>query len=220
VKVAISNSGGKDTYLAMQKAKDEGYEPVVSLTMLHESLDISRSHAIPIPLLHLQASQYGLPLLHFRASWAQYESAFLAMLEQAKKDFAIEGVVFGDRCFDANKLWGEKICNLARLEAIHPIWQQDPEILWQETQALGVQAFICSCLPEHKRILGSYLSQPIIDYLSNSNADIFGEKGEYHTFVTNGINVEQYIHQKVEINNYCFITYKLSSLQDGTIDKF
>jgi diphthamide synthase (EF-2-diphthine--ammonia ligase) len=185
--------------------------------MLHESLTISRSHAIPVEWLKLQAASYGLPVLHCPTTWADYEEKFVSMLLLAKKHFAIEGIVFGDRCFDSNKLWGEKVCALAELEPIHPIWNEDPRILWQDYQALGIEALICSCLPQYKHILGHYLNQSIIDNLADLNADIFGEKGEYHTFVCNNLNIDKFIDRKVEINNYCFITYKTKVSESSSI---
>src|SRR5688572_26531126 len=103
LKVALSNSGGKDCYLSMLRGKTRGLNTVVSLTMLHETLDISRSHGTPVDFLYEQADVRRMPYLHFRATWENYEQEFLKMLERAQKTFGIEGVIFGDRCFEKNR---------------------------------------------------------------------------------------------------------------------
>ncbi len=207
MKVALSNSGGKDSYLTLRRAKSIGLKPVVSITMLNDELPLSRSHAIPPQLLSLQAENYGLATLFQPTSWALYEDNFLLMLKVAKKQFGIEGVVFGDRCFQSNKEWGLRMCEEAGLLAFHPIWDLDPQLLWHELLAEKVNAFICSCQPHLKTILGRFLDQEIIDYLDQEQADIFGENGEFHSFVTNGIAIENYVHDKVQIENYCFVRY-------------
>lgn len=209
MRLALSNSGGKDSYLALKRAQEAGFKPVLSMTMLHETLPISRSHALPTPLLTMQAEGYGLPTLFYRSSWELYEQNFLAMLREAKEYFGIEGVIFGDRCFQSNQDWGLSMCAKAGLEAFHPIWNVDPHILWQEAQAKSIQAFICSCKPTLKDILGNFLSPATIDYLEQQGADIFGENGEFHTFVTNGIAIENYVKEQVQIEDYCFVTYQL-----------
>lgn len=212
MRVALSNSGGKDCYLSFLRAQDSGLNTVVSLTMLHESFNIARSHGTPLKLLEEQASVRGLPLLYYRASWQDYEQEFLKMLEMAKKLHAIEGVVFGDRCFEENREWCLKVCECVGLKAFHPIWGEDPELLWQEAKIKGIDALICSCLPEHKAILGSYLNQSIIRYLREAKADIFGENGEYHTFVTNGLKGNYSRGVPVEVGNYWFFVHDESRL--------
>lgn len=205
--MAISNSGGKDCYLSMLRAQALGLTPVVSLTMLHETLDLSRSHGTPVRFLQDQAQYRGLPYLHARATWEHYERQFLQMLKQAVKDFGIEGVVFGDRCFEPNRQWGQKICARLELKAFHPIWDEDPYVLWQEAQRLKIDALICSCLPQYQNMLGHHLNQQIIEDLAQSGADIFGENGEYHTFVTNGLSCDFRAGHVRRVDNYCFFAY-------------
>lgn len=207
MKVAISNSGGKDTYLAFLRAKALGLDPVLSITMMHENLPISRSHAIPAHILSNQAYKMGLVSLQKPCTWQGYEKVFYQALEEAKKFYEIKGVVFGDRCFDQNKAWGEKICLKAGLTAHHPIWLEDPNILWQEHQKQNLSSLICSALPKYKNLVGQYLSDDILAYLQKDNADIFGEKGEYHTLLDNGLNLAKSNFVIEEANNYVFIDF-------------
>lgn len=212
MRVALSNSGGKDCYLSYLRAQNSGLNTVVSLTMLHETFNIARSHGTPLKFLEEQAQVRGIPLLYYRATWQDYEQEFLKMLEMAKKLHGIEGVVFGDRCFDENREWCLKVCRLTGLKAFHPIWGEDPEKLWIETLNHGIDALICSCLPEHKAILGQFLNQDVIGYLRSTKADIFGENGEYHTFVTNGLKGDFSCGVPVEVGNYWFFVHDQSRL--------
>jgi diphthamide synthase (EF-2-diphthine--ammonia ligase) len=48
-------SGGKDSCYGLMKAQEQGFAPTVLLNMLNENGMISRSHAIPRPILEKQA---------------------------------------------------------------------------------------------------------------------------------------------------------------------
>lgn len=90
----VSFSGGKDSSLALYHAMQTG--TVIGLiVMLEEQGQRSRSHAMPLDIIHAQANAIGLPVFMVSSSWADYETKFITLLEQAKQQNA-EVLVTGD----------------------------------------------------------------------------------------------------------------------------
>ena len=91
--LAISWSGGKDSYLAYHLAKEFGHEIRYAIHMNIE--DESFYHG-PEELIYAQTSNcLGLKLFVARTTWSSYERDFKNILRQLKL-LGVEGVVFGD----------------------------------------------------------------------------------------------------------------------------
>ncbi len=138
----VSWSGGKDSALAMWRARRQGWEPVALFNMLAAREERSRSHGLAPAVLAAQAQALGLPLVTARADWSDYEAVFIATLrDEARR---AEAVVFGDIDLDAHREWEEKVCHAAGLEAVLPLWQQPRRALVDEMIATGFVARICT----------------------------------------------------------------------------
>src|SRR5258707_4422605 len=93
--VVISWSGGKDSALALWRARARGLRPIALLTMLDETGERSRSHGLPVDVLQAQAASIGVPLVTASATWAAYTDAFVRALSGlATSD--VPACVFGD----------------------------------------------------------------------------------------------------------------------------
>lgn len=181
----ISWSGGKDSFFACVKAREQGVLPCVLLNVLNEEGQISRSHGIPRPILEAQAKSLGLPIHLIPSSWQQYEERFSAALKQLKGQYGLTHAVFGDIDLEDHRLWEEKVCTRAGLSALLPLWQQNRKYLALQMLDYGIKTIIVSCNETMgEKYLGQLLTPELITELEEKGIDPCGENGEYHTLVT------------------------------------
>ncbi|GAC1553294.1 MAG: diphthine--ammonia ligase [Collimonas sp.] len=182
----VSWSGGKDSCLALWRARQNGMQIKRLITALDESGQRARSHGVPPALLQAQADALSVPLAFYSASWQQYEEKFIAALRDAH-DAGIRHAVFGDIDLQAHRDWEEKVCTQAGLQASLPLWNQPRRQLVDEFLALGFKALVVC-------INGNHLSQDFCGrefdaaFLADlpPGVDACGENGEFHTFVYDG----------------------------------
>jgi diphthine-ammonia ligase len=180
-------SGGKDSCLALYYAIQNGGNPHSLLTILSEDGITSRSHALPKPLIEEQAKSLGLKPVFHSASWEQYEVAFLSALHEFKKA-GIESGVFGDIDVDSHREWVKRVCGVAGIVPVHPLWKRDRRELLKEFIDLGFKAQIVVINGQklEKNFLGKTLQAQTITEMEEAGIDPSGELGEYHTVVTDG----------------------------------
>ena len=177
-------SGGKDSCLAVHLAGDLGIETTTLVSVLEETQDRNRSHAIPTRLLQAQARQMGVKLLTPRAIWTDYEKVFIETLTQCRAE-GLEHAVFGDIDLRPHRDWEEKVCAAADVEAHLPLWDWPRDRVVDAIFELGIQA-ICVCLNTRfmpKSFCGRVFDRQFIADLPDG-VDACGENGEFHTFVT------------------------------------
>ncbi|MFL7794302.1 MAG: diphthine--ammonia ligase [Anaerolineae bacterium] len=187
VPFVCSWSGGKDSCLALYRAMQVGARPAFLLSMLREDGLRSRSHGLPREILQAQADSLGIPLVTKTASWDDYESTFIVALEELK-DAGVQVGVFGDIDIDEHRLWEEKVCDAAGIDAYLPLWKAPRLVLLGEFLLLGFDATIVTVNSEKlgKAYLGKLIGLELVKEFVSLGIDPSGEKGEYHTVVTNG----------------------------------
>ncbi|KIL51978.1 diphthine--ammonia ligase [Jeotgalibacillus soli] len=208
-------SGGKDSTLAFYRACKEGGQPSFLLTMFEENEERSRSHALPIEVLQAQSEAVGVPLVVRGASWQEYESVFLDVLESFKKEGITHGV-FGDIDLEAHLEWVQKTCARVDIAPYHPLWKMERRAVLDELLELGFEAVIVVVkddkLPES--FLGKVLTKEVIEEIEQYDVDACGEEGEFHTVVVNGPNFKQRIALDFKgihkDSGYSFLQVKLS----------
>jgi uncharacterized protein (TIGR00290 family) len=180
-------SGGKDSALAFCKAVREGGRPQMLLTMLHEDGERSRSHGLPISVFKSQASSLGVPLMLRSATWDDYEAVFMDALSELK-GMGVSAGVFGDIDIEEHREWVHKVCRSAGLRPYHPLWGQDRRALLDELLKEGFEATIVAVNKDalDKDFLGKRITRDVINQLESQGVDASGERGEYHSVVTNG----------------------------------
>jgi uncharacterized protein (TIGR00290 family) len=181
---AISWSGGKDSCLALMRAWPD-FDVRVMVTMFDEGGERSRSHGLRPGVIEAQAQRLGLTTVSERCAWATYEEAFgRAMTEVAR--LGCEHIVFGDIFEDDHRRWTERLAAGAGLTAHQPLWGEATGDLVREFLRRGGRASIVTvreaCLDE--TWLGRPLTVDAIDAMTALGADPCGERGEYHTVVT------------------------------------
>lgn len=183
----VSWSGGKDSCLALHRARSSGLRVVALLNVIDEEGRRTRSHGLPPAFVGSQARSLGCELVQPRASWDEYEDEF----KRACGELARRGVtdaVFGAIGVDEHREWVERVSRECGLTPRLPLWDEPPRGLLEEFLALGFRAIIVSV--DLARLEGSFLGRELdrrtLDGLLGSGVDPAGENGEYHTAVLSG----------------------------------
>ena len=186
-KFIASFSGGKDSVLALYKAMKVG-EAIGLIVMMEEEGKRSRSHGMPPELINAQAKSIGLPVYKAPASWKDYETVFISLLERAKKQGA-EVLVTGDLDMPAHGCWHEQVTEKAGLKLGMPLWEMNHREAVEEFIHLGFETIIVTVnlsLGMSEDDLGRTLTLEYIKELEARGIDPCGEAGEFHTTVLDG----------------------------------
>ena len=181
-----SFSGGKDSMLAVQRARAAGVQVCWLLAMLEEGGQRLRSHGVPLALLQAQADALGLELVTAAASWDNYQEVFVAQL-RALAARGAQAAVFGDIDLQAHRDWEEQVCAQAGLQAQLPLWGQARRALVDAFVAQGWRARVVCVDSRHldDAFCGREFDADFIASLP-AGVDVCGENGEFHTFVFDG----------------------------------
>jgi diphthine-ammonia ligase len=207
-------SGGKDSCLALYNAIRNGGIPKVLLTMLTEEGERTRSHGLPVDVVQSQAKALGIPLMVRKSSWDDYEENFLSAIRKFKRD-GIEYGVFGDIDLEPHLEWVKRVCSSAGIQPCEPLWQQKRSDLLNEFLNQGFKATIVAIKQDalDNSFLGRSLDQRTIADIEKTGCDASGEKGEYHTVVTDGAIFSSAIHietgDQVVHDGYCFLEIRV-----------
>lgn len=182
----MSWSGGKDSCLALWRARQAGLAVPLLITAMDESGARARSHGVPPALLRAQAASLGARMQFYQASWASYEEQFIAMLRAAAAD-GVTQAIFGDIDLEAHRAWEEKVCAAAGLQALLPLWGEPRRRLVDEFIAAGFKAVVVCVNEQHlpAAFCGREFDAAFLADLP-PGVDACGENGEFHTFVYDG----------------------------------
>lgn len=183
----VSFSGGKDSSLALYHAMQTG--TVIGLiVMLEEQGQRSRSHAMPLDIIRAQADAVALPVYMTSSSWADYETKFIALLNQAKQHGA-EVLVTGDLDMPEHGCWHDRVTQQVGLKLGMPLWLRPHREVVEEFINLGFKSVIVTVnlkLGMQVEDLGKTLTLDYIQELEDRGVDPCGEGGEFHTTVIDG----------------------------------
>ncbi len=227
-KVFCSWSGGKDSCLALFRAKQVGATPTCLVTMMIEDGQRSRSHGLRQDVVEAQAAVMGLPVIMRATSWANYEASFLDALADVKAQ-GVEVGIFGDIDLQDHRDWVEHVCASAGMRAEFPLWNESRLGMVLECVDVGIDCRIVSCKAElmGQEYLGKALTRELAEALEAQGIDACGENGEFHTVVVNG----PMFHTPLELEadgiyehgGYWAMDYRLSDtldvVQKGFSDK-
>jgi uncharacterized protein (TIGR00290 family) len=183
-RAAVSWSGGKDSCAALQRTS-ELFDVVTMITMFDEDAARSRSHGLRPEVVAAQAESLRLGQVIGRCTWNTYDEAFAAALAQVASD-GITHVIFGDILFDEHRRWAERMCIDARLAAVEPLWGCSTTALFNEWIESGADAVIVTTRAAllDETWLGRRLTADLLPLFERLGVDPCGERGEYHTVVT------------------------------------
>jgi uncharacterized protein (TIGR00290 family) len=196
----VSFSGGKDSCLALWRARQAGMDVRAVINVLEETGERNRSHGVPRSLLEAQARALDVELVAPSASWREYEARFTQALMDLKSR-GFEAAVFGDIDLQAHRDWEEKVCARAGLECHLPLWHETRQDLAREVLRLGFRAIVV-CTDSRlldDRFCGRLYDERFIADLPD-NVDVCGENGEFHTFVFDGPGFREPVRYEVAGN--------------------
>lgn len=184
-KAAVSWSGGKDCCAALMRVRAE-FDVVAMVTMCDEEAERSRSHGLRGEVLDAHAERLGLRRIVGRCTWPTYNAAFGEALDQASRH-GITHVIFGDILFPEHRQWAEDMCRPRGLVAVEPLFGSATDVLLSDWVRSGSEALIVTVRAEHLDAswLGRTLTLDLLPELQLLGVDPCGERGEYHTVVTN-----------------------------------
>jgi len=189
MKLIASWSGGKDSAFALHKAIAQGHI-VQNLLIMMEDKGKSNFHMISNELLDAQSQAIGIPIVKVPTTPETYEQKFTNALREAKAKGA-EGIITGD-IFDValhEAGWLDKITKEIGLKPVRPLWHRDTTEVLDEFINDGFKATVVRVKKELLGMewLGKTLDREFFDDLKKlGTIDLCGERGEYHTFVTDG----------------------------------
>jgi uncharacterized protein (TIGR00290 family) len=182
---AISWSAGKDSWLALTRAREQGWRVDTFVTMCDED-GTSKSHALPPELVEAQVRALGGTPIGVRVPAGDYAARFDAFL----RALAASGhthMVFGDIDLQAHRDWLAPACERAGLASLFPLWGESRATLARELVTRGVRARVV-CV-DTRWLAASFCGAAYdADFLARlpAGACPCGEDGEFHTFVTDG----------------------------------
>ena len=186
-------SGGKESAVALQALRnDPGIRVVGLLTSVTRDYDRISVHGVRRSLLEAQVARLSLPLVEItldaKCSNEAYEAAFIDSLSRIKQQFpAVSHVAFGDLFLEDVRAYREKLLSPTSFKPLFPIWRQDTSMLAERFIADGFAARIV-CV-DTMQLDASFAGREFDStFLAELPADVdaCGERGEFHTFVSDG----------------------------------
>ncbi len=186
-KFIASYSGGKDSVLAIHRAIQLGYEPIMLVVTYNEEKGRSWFHGIPKEVLQDISKSIKIPIKVVRTNGDEYELNFIKALKEAKS-MGADLCVFGDIDIENHKDWCKNVCEKAGIQYFFPLWQEDRKKLVLEFINSGYVANITVVNKEelNEKFVGEKLTEKLLEEIEKDGADVCGENGEYHTFVSDG----------------------------------
>jgi uncharacterized protein (TIGR00290 family) len=185
---ALMASGGKDSILALDRARDAGLDVRYLVTFHDGATGRVRFHGVRHELVEQQAQALGLECLSMPTLPTTFEATFLRTLRELK-DLGVTGVVFGNVNLADVREWYEERVRAAGLEHVEPLWGGPAvEVAWAVVER-GYRAIVVSA--EVARgvagLLGREFDADLVTEISTrDDIDPCGERGEFHTFVFDG----------------------------------
>ena len=189
MKLIASWSGGKDSCLALHRALQEGHH-VQNLLVMMQDKQTSNFHMISSQLLDAQSQALGIPIVKVPTTPQTYEEEFRKALQDAKKKGA-DGIITGD-IYDValhETGWLDRVTKEIGLTPVRPLWHKDTTQTLDEWIKEGFKATVVRVKKDLLSMewLGRTLDREFFNDLKKlGNIDLCGERGEFHTFVTDG----------------------------------
>ena len=198
--VILSWSGGKDSSLALSALReDPALQVVALLTTVTPAYDRISIHGVRRALLDAQSRSLGLPVHEIVLEPGSSNEAYDAAVEHTMRDLRVRypevhRVAYGDLFLHDVRAYREERISKLGFECLFPIWGRPTDALAREFVDRGFEArLVCVDTTQlDPRFAGRAFDHAFLDELS-PDVDPCGERGEFHTFVSNGPGFERAI---------------------------
>lgn len=220
-RAVVSWSSGKDAAYALHEVRVAGALEVVGLlTTVTETYGRVSMHGVRETVLEAQARAAGLPLykvpIPSPCPNEVYERAMGAMTERLRRQ-GVQRIVFGDLFLEDIRRYREEKLRGTGIDAVFPLWGRPTRALAEEMIAAGVRARIVALDPRQlsAEFAGRSFDRPLLAEFP-AGVDPCGERGEFHTCVTDGPMFSQAIPvtpgDVVHRDGFVFADLELSEL--------
>jgi len=187
-------SGGKDSTYAIYIAQKQGHQVTCLLSIFTKSEESHLLHYPNIQWTKLQSQSMNIPQLTINSESNETDDELFALeelLQNAKDQFHIEGLVHGGIKSQFQKEKFESLCSKLDLVAITPLWNTEPEQYMNDLLNSNFVFIMITVSSDglDDTWLGKEITKSDIDTLKNLS-EKFGfnlnfEGGEAETFVVN-----------------------------------
>ena len=186
-------SGGKDSTYSIYKAKQMGHDIKCLITVFPKSDNSHLLHFPNIELTKLQSETLKIPQITSTSNsddLSDEMSVLEALIEKARVDFQIDGLVHGGISSEFQKKKFEKICKEDNLNIITPLWKTNPKEYMINLLNSNFKFILTSVSSDglDETWLGKIISIDDVSLLSNLSSkhgfNLNFEGGEAETFVT------------------------------------
>ena len=192
MKLACLFSGGKDSTYAIHLAKKQGHDVVCLLSIFPKSEESHLLHHPNLRWTKLQSESMNIPQLTIISNSNETSDELIVMeklLQNAKEQFQIDGLVHGGIKSKFQKEKFETLCLKLNLVSIAPLWGTDPKEYMNQLLDSNFHFMMITVSSDglDEQWLGKLISKSDIEVLNNLS-DKFGfnlnfEGGESETFV-------------------------------------
>jgi diphthine-ammonia ligase len=143
LRLGVLFSGGKDSTLALHKAKEKD-EVICLITLVSLNKESYMFHTPNIDVTALQAEALGLPLLRWETKGEPEKELedLEAAIAQAIREFKIEGLLTGavESAYQSQRI--QRICDRLKIACVNPLWKRNQKALLEELVAEGFKVII------------------------------------------------------------------------------
>ena len=192
MKLACLFSGGKDSTYAIHLAKKQGHDVVCLLSIFAKSEESHLLHHPNLRWTKLQSESMNIPQLTIISNSNETNDELIVMeklLQNAKEQFQIDGLVHGGIKSKFQKEKFETLCLKLNLVSIAPLWETNPKEYMNQLLDSNFHFMMVTVSSDglDEQWLGKLISKSDIEVLNNLS-DKFGfnlnfEGGESETFV-------------------------------------
>lgn len=190
MKLGVLFSGGKDSMLALTKAREE-HEIACLISIRSKNPDSYMFHVPNIHLTELQAEAMNLPIITQLTNGIKEEELIdlKKALIRARDEFGIKGLVTGaiKSTYQATRV--QRVCYELGLWCFNPLWLINQVSLLKNVLSSDFRVIISgvAAYPLTKELLGRELDEELINELINLEKKFLlnpaGEGGEIETTV-------------------------------------
>jgi diphthine-ammonia ligase len=190
LRLGVLFSGGKDSTLALYKARKEN-EVVCLITLVSQNKESYMFHTPNIDITALQAEALWLPLLRWATKGEPEKELedLEAAIAQAISEFRIEGLITGavESAYQSQRI--QRICDRLEIACVNPLWKKNQKALLEELVAEGFKVIISGVFayPLDSGWLGKEIDAEVIARLVQLQREFgvspSGEGGEIETTV-------------------------------------
>jgi len=194
MKLASLFSGGKDSTYAIYLAQKQGHQVTCLLSVIAKSAESHLLHHPNLQWTKLQSESMKIPQLTIDSNSDDTDDELIfleSLIQQAKNQFHVEGLVHGGIKSKFQKEKFEILCSKLDLIAITPLWNTEPEQYMNDLLDSGFNFMVTTVSSDglDDSWLGKSILKSDLDTLKHLS-EKFGfnlnfEGGEAETFVIN-----------------------------------